>query len=55
MLPFPFYNLKDYVSALKYFTLANQSKNPEVVEKGMRYKALSLLVWEIIKSLCRIH
>ena len=40
---FSFYNLNDFVSALKYFSLANQSKNPEVVEKAMRYKALSLI------------
>ncbi len=40
---FSYYNLNDYVSALKYFSLSSQSKNPEVVEKGMRYKALSLI------------
>ena len=40
---FSFFNLKDYKNALKYFAFATQSKKPEVIEKGMRYKALSLL------------
>ena len=40
---FSFYNLKDYKNALKYFTLAIQSKKSDVIEKGMRYKSLSLL------------
>ena len=40
---FSFFNLKDYENALKYFSLATQSKKPDVVEKAMRYKALSLL------------
>ena len=40
---FSFFNLKDYENALKYFSLASQSKKPDVVEKAMRYKALSLL------------
>lgn len=40
---FSFYNLKDYTNALKYFSLSTQSKNPEVYQKAMRYKALTLL------------
>ena len=40
---FSYYNLKDYKNALKYFTLATQSKKSDVIEKGMRYKSLSLL------------
>ena len=40
---FSYYNLKDYKNALKYFSLATQSKKSDVIEKGMRYKSLSLL------------
>ena len=40
---FSFYNLKDYKNAIKYFSLATQSKNPDVTEKAIRYKALSFL------------
>ena len=40
---FSYYNSKDYINALKYFGLSIQSKNPETIQKGMRYKALTLL------------
>ena len=40
---FSFYNLKDYKNALKYFSLAAQSKKIDVREKAMRYRALSHL------------
>ena len=49
---FSFYNLKDYKNALKYFTFATQSKNSDVIEKGMRYKALSLLYLGESKKAC---
>ncbi len=39
---FSFFNLKDYKNAIKYFSLATQSKKQDVSEKAIRYKAISL-------------
>ena len=49
---FSFYNLKDYKNAIKYFSLATQSKKQDVIEKAMRYKAISLFNFGDKKGAC---
>ena len=52
MPPSFLYNLKDYKNAIKYFSLATQSKKQDVIEKAMRYKAISLFNFGDKKAAC---
>ncbi len=35
------YNLNDFRNALKYFTIANSTKKPEILEKALRFRGLT--------------
>ena len=47
-----YFNIKDFKSAIKYLSLSKSSKNPAVVEKAIRFKALSHLQIGDSKQAC---
>ena len=47
-----YYNIKDFKNAIKYLSLSKSSKNPAVVEKAIRFNALSHLQIGDLKQTC---
>ena len=47
-----FYSLKDFNNALKYLSIATSSKNPDIREKTLRFKALTLISLGDMKAAC---
>jgi O-antigen ligase len=50
-----FYSLKDFNNALKYLNIATSSKNPDIREKSLRFKALTLISLGDRKGACAAY
>ena len=50
-----FYSLKDFNNALKYLSIATSSKNPDIKEKSLRFKGLTLISLGDRKGACAAY